>query len=209
MTHSIDTINPTLKDCLLVIDVQNDFCEGGALAVPGGNDVVALINTLSERFSTVVATQDWHPENHSSFASQQKNKQPFETTDMPYGAQTLWPDHCVQGSTGAEFHKSLNQNVFQNIIRKGFREQVDSYSAFFENDQTTPTGLSSYLKERGIQKVYCVGLAYDFCVRFSAEDAMKQGFETVVIDSACRAIDMEGSRQAATDAMLSVGITII
>jgi len=209
MNDLLESLTPAVNDCLLIIDVQNDFCENGALAVPNGDDVVELINTLSERFSTVVATQDWHPRNHASFATQHSGKQPFDTIKMPYGDQTLWPDHCVQSTTGAQFHPKLDQRVFQNIIRKGFRDHIDSNSAFFENDQTTTTGLSGYLKERGIKRVFCAGLAYDFCVRFSAEDARKEGFETVVLTDACRSIDMEGSKNAATEALESAGVSLL
>jgi len=195
-------------DCLLIIDVQNDFCENGALAVPDGDAVVDIINALSKQFANVVATQDWHPAGHSSFASVHDGRSPLEQIDMPYGPQTLWPDHCVQGSHGAEFHPKLETNAIQNTIRKGFRQPIDSYSAFFENDHTTTTGLSGYLRERGIKRVFCVGLALDFCVRFSAEDARREGFETVVIEDACRGIDMNGSVAAARDAMQQAGVVL-
>lgn len=202
-------LNTTNTDCLLIIDVQNDFCEGGALAVPEGDAVVDIINQLSEQFSTVVATQDWHPAGHSSFASVHQGHSPLEQIDMPYGPQTLWPDHCIQGSKGAQFHPQLSTNAIQNVIRKGFRQPIDSYSAFYENDHSTTTGLSGYLKERGIKRVFCVGLALDFCVRFSAEDARKEGFETVVIEQACRGIDMDGSVSAAKQAMNEAGVQLI
>ncbi|MGB1009124.1 MAG: bifunctional nicotinamidase/pyrazinamidase [Thiolinea sp.] len=198
----------TENDLLLVIDVQNDFCPGGALAVPDGDAVVPVINTLMDDFQHVVLTQDWHPGGHSSFASGHAGAEPFSMTDMSYGSQTLWPDHCVQGSPGAEFHPHLRVNRAELIIRKGFRPAIDSYSAFFENDQSTPTGLTGYLKERGIKRVFCCGLATDFCVRFSAEDAVKQGFETVVIEEACRAIDMDGSLAVAREAMMAKGIKL-
>jgi len=201
-------IQTTDTDCLLIIDVQNDFCKAGALAVPDGDAVVGVINSLSPQFSTVVATQDWHPAGHSSFASVHDGRSPLEQIDMPYGPQTLWPDHCIQGSKGAEFHPQLNTNPFQNTIRKGFRQPIDSYSAFFENDHSTTTGLSGYLRERSIQRVFCVGLALDFCVRFSAEDARREGFETVVIESACRGIDMDGSVEAARQSMLAAGVAL-
>jgi len=197
------------SDCLLIIDVQNDFCKGGALEVPGGDEVVAVINQLSKQFSNVVATQDWHPAGHSSFASVHEGHSPLEQIDMPYGPQTLWPDHCVQGSNGALFHPELQTDSIQNIIRKGYRQPIDSYSAFVENDHTTTTGLGGYLRERGINRVYCVGLALDFCVRYSAEDARKEGFETFVIENACRGIDMGGSVSAATSAMKESGVQII
>ena len=195
-------------DCLLIIDVQNDFCIGGALAVPDGDAVVEPINSLSAQFANVVATQDWHPAGHSSFASVYDGRSPLEQIDMPYGPQTLWPDHCIQGTQGAEFHSQLNSNVVQNTIRKGFRQQIDSYSAFFENDHTTTTGLSGYLRERGIKRVFCVGLALDYCVRFSAEDARREGFETIVIEAACRGIDIDGSVDAARTAMRDAGVEL-
>jgi len=197
------------NDCLLVIDVQNDFCAGGALAVPDGDAVVDQINALCGQFSIVVGTQDWHPAQHASFASVHAGQDPFSQITMPYGPQTLWPDHCVQGTSGADFHPKLNTELMQNIIRKGFRSSIDSYSAFFENDHTTTTGLSGYLKERGVQRVFCVGLATDYCVRFSAEDAIKEGFETYVIESACRGIDMEGSVDAAKESMNALGVRLV
>ena len=185
-----------VTDVLLVIDVQNDFCPGGNLAVAGGNEIVPLVNRLAHGFAHVVLTQDWHPAGHSSFASTHPGKGPFEMIEMPYGPQTLWPDHCIQGTDGAAFHKGLDIPHAELIIRKGFRKAIDSYSAFFENDHTTPTGLGGYLKERGFSHVTCVGLAFDFCVRFSAEDARALGFDTEVIEGACRAIDLNGSADA-------------
>jgi nicotinamidase/pyrazinamidase len=178
---------------LVVVDVQNDFCPGGALAVEHGDEVVPLINHLIESSEHVVLTQDWHPADHSSFASQHENRRPFETIDLAYGPQTLWPDHCVQGSRGAEFHSDLQWTKAELILRKGFRRPIDSYSAFFENDHTTPTGLGGYLRERGISHVILTGLATDFCVGFSALDARKLGFTVSVVEAACRAIDLEGS----------------
>jgi len=201
-------LRTTDNDCLLIIDVQNDFCESGALAVPDGDAVVATINSLSQQFVNVVATQDWHPDGHSSFASVHSGRSPLEQIDMPYGPQTLWPDHCVQGSHGAQFHPQLNTDHIQNIIRKGFRQPIDSYSAFYENDHTTSTGLSGYLRTRGIERVFCVGLALDFCVRFSAEDARREGFETVVVEDACRGIDLDGSVEAARQSMLDAGVAL-
>lgn len=198
----------TENDVLLVIDVQNDFCPGGALAVPDGDAVVPIINTLMDDFQHVVLTQDWHPLGHSSFASSHEGAEPFSVADMPYGEQTLWPDHCVQGTSGAEFHPELKVERAELIIRKGFRPAIDSYSAFFENDQRTSTGLTGYLKERGFKRVFCCGLATDFCVRFSAEDAVKQGFETVVIEEACRAIDMGGSLAVAREALNDMGVEL-
>ncbi len=178
---------------LLVIDVQNDFCPGGALEVPDGDAVVPVVNALMERFSVVVLTQDWHPVDHSSFASAHPGRQPFETVEMPYGPQILWPDHCVQGTAGADFHPDLDTTAGQAVVRKGFRRDVDSYSAFFENDHATPTGLAGYLKARGVTEVLLCGLATDFCVGFSALDAVGCGFSATVIEDACRAIDLDGS----------------
>ena len=178
---------------LLVIDVQNDFCPGGALEVPGGDGIVPLVNALMARFSVVILTQDWHPADHASFASAHPGRKPFETVEMPYGPQVLWPDHCVQGTRGAAFHPDLDTRSGQTIIRKGFRREVDSYSAFFENDHVTPTGLAGYLKEREVTEVFLCGLATDFCVGFSALDAVKCGFSATVIEDACRAIDLNGS----------------
>ncbi len=197
------------SDILIVIDVQNDFCAGGALAVPGGEAVVELANRLGRRFANVVLTQDWHPAGHLSFASSHEGKAPFETTDMPYGPQVLWPDHCVQGSAGAAFHRNLDIPHAALVVRKGFRLEIDSYSAFFENDHATATGLGGYLRERGLSRVYLSGLATDFCVQFSALDAREQGFETTVIEDACRAIDLGGSLDAAMAAMGEAGVGII
>lgn len=195
-------------DILIVIDVQNDFCSGGALAVPGGGEVVPLINRLAHGFAHVVLTQDWHPAGHSSFASSHPGKAAFETVGMPYGPQTLWPDHCIQTSPGAEFHKGLDIPHAELVIRKGFRRAIDSYSAFFENDRKTPTGLGGYLRERGFSHVTCVGLAFDFCVRYSAEDARTLGFDTDVIEGACRAIDLGGSAEAARRSFAERGIVL-
>jgi nicotinamidase/pyrazinamidase len=194
---------------LVVIDVQNDFCPGGALAVPDGDAVVPVVNALMQRFEHVVLTQDWHPPQHRSFASAHPGKQPFETTDLSYGTQVLWPDHCVQNTTGAAFHRALDLSKAELILRKGFRREIDSYSAFFENDRKTPTGLAGYLRERGLTRVVLAGLATDFCVRYSAEDAAAQGFETVIVEDACRGIDNAGSLQAAYEsfARLKVKLT--
>ncbi|MGJ5180858.1 bifunctional nicotinamidase/pyrazinamidase [Bradyrhizobium oligotrophicum] len=185
------------EDALLVIDVQNDFCPGGALAVADGDAVVPVINRLSGLFEHIVLTQDWHPAGHSSFASSHPGQAPFECVTMPYGPQTLWPDHCIQGTKGAAFHADLATDKAQLIIRKGFRPAIDSYSAFFENDRATPTGLAGYLRERGLKRVFLVGLATDFCVHYSAVDARRLGFAAVVIDDACRGIDLGGSMAAA------------
>jgi nicotinamidase/pyrazinamidase len=175
-------------DALLVIDVQIDFCPGGGLAVPGGDAVVPVINRLAGRFRHVILTQDWHPPDHRSFASAHPGKKPFETVALPYGQQVLWPDHCVQETRGAEFHPGLRAQHAELILRKGFRAEVDSYSAFFENDRTTPTGLTGYLRERGLRRLFLTGLALDYCVRYSAEDAIKGGFAATVIADACRGI---------------------
>ncbi|MEM7301440.1 MAG: bifunctional nicotinamidase/pyrazinamidase [Pseudomonadota bacterium] len=201
--------HPGRHDALLVIDVQRDFCAGGRLEVPGGDEVVAPINRLAEQFKTVAITQDWHPAGHSSFASSHAGAEPFSEIMMPYGPQVLWPDHCIQNSKGAKFHKQLDTSNAAVVIRKGFRPDIDSYSAFFENDHRTPTGLANYLRECGIQRVYCVGLALDFCVRFSAEDARAQGFETSVILNACRAIDQDGSLSGALNAMRNAGVQLL
>lgn len=193
---------------LIVIDVQNDFCPGGALAVQDGDQVVDPINEMIGDFDHVILTQDWHPEGHLSFANQHDGKSPFEQTIMPYGDQTLWPDHCVQGSQGAEFHSGLNWTKAEMVVRKGYRREIDSYSAFFENDKKTPTGLSGYLKERGISQLTMAGLATDFCVAFSAIDAASLGFDVEVILPACRAIDLEGSLNASMTAMRDAGVIL-
>ena len=193
---------------LLVIDVQNDFCPGGLLAVNGGDEIVPLINTLAGDFAHVVLTQDWHPAGHSSFASQHKGHAAFTQIEMPYGPQTLWPDHCIIGSSGAEFHQGLELPQAELIIRKGFRQAVDSYSAFFENDHKTPTGLGGYLKERGFSHITCVGLAFDYCVRYSAEDAKALGFEVQVIEAATRAIDLNGSVEDTMKSFVFHGIRL-
>jgi nicotinamidase/pyrazinamidase len=195
------------RDILIAIDVQNDFCPGGALAVPDGDAVVAPINALCARFAHVVLTQDWHPAGHESFASSHAGRAPFETIDLRYGAQTLWPDHCVQATPGAAFHADLQTDRAELILRKGFRREVDSYSAFFENDRETTTGLSGYLRTRGFTRVFLAGLATDFCVFYSALDAVREGFAAVLIEDACRAIDLQGSRAAARRAMREAGVT--
>ena len=195
-------------DVLLVIDVQNDFCPGGRLAVPGGHEVVPVINRLAREFRHVVLTQDWHPEGHSSFASSHKGQAPFSTIAMPYGPQTLWPDHCTWESDGARFHAGLDIPHAELVIRKGFRPEVDSYSAFFENDHKTPTGLMGYLRERNLTRVTCVGLAFDYCVRYSAEDAVSHGFDTFVIEEASRAIDLNGTAAATRASFRDRGIKL-
>ena len=193
---------------LVVIDVQNDFCPGGALAVTGGDEIVAPINAIMAEFDAVILTQDWHPAGHSSFASQHPGKAPLEMTEMPYGPQVLWPDHCVQGSLGAAFHPRLDTDRAELIIRKGFRAGIDSYSAFFENDHETATGLEGYLRTRGIDRLTLVGLATDFCVNFSAVDAAALGFEVTVHEAACRGIDLDGSLAAARTGMQEAGVTL-
>lgn len=197
-----------MTQALIVIDVQNDFCPGGALAVPEGDQIVPGINALIEAHETVILTQDWHPAGHSSFASSHTGKAPMELIEMPYGPQVLWPDHCVQGSEGAAFHKDLNTTRADLIIRKGFNPAIDSYSALFENDQKTPTGLEGYLRSRGITDLVMVGLATDFCVNFSAVDAAKQGFTVTVKQDLCRAIDFDGSLAAAQEGMKAAGVTL-
>jgi nicotinamidase/pyrazinamidase len=193
-------------EALVVIDLQNDFCPGGALAVAGGDEIVPIVNRLIARFDNVIMTQDWHPAGHSSFASSHPGKQPFETVEMPYGTQTLWPDHCIQGTRGAMFHSDLTWDKGQNVIRKGFRSAIDSYSAFYENDHSTPTGLGGYLKERGIGAVTLCGLATDFCVAFSAIDARKHGLDVTVKLDACRGIDLGGSMDAMMERMRAAGV---
>jgi nicotinamidase/pyrazinamidase len=181
------------NDALIVIDVQNDFCPGGALAVADGDAVIEPIHHVAAKFEHIVLTQDWHTAGHASFASAHPGKKPFEQIEVSYGMQTLWPDHCVQGSRGAEFHPSLQLTRAELILRKGFRPQIDSYSAFFENDRTTATGLAGYLRERSLTRVFLAGLAYDFCVGYSALDARRLGFEAIILRDACRAIDLNGS----------------
>jgi len=197
------------QKALIVIDVQNDFCPGGALAVENGDEIVPLVNHMIASHDHVVLTQDWHPAGHSSFASRHEGKAPFETIEVSYGPQTLWPDHCIQGSTGSEFHPDLEWTKAEMVIRKGFRTEIDSYSAFFENDHETPTGLSGYLKERSIAEVVLCGLATDFCVGFSALDAVTCGFKTSVVMQACRAIDLDGSLGVMTDTMRAAGVHLL
>lgn len=198
-----------MTKALIVIDVQNDFCPGGALAVPGGDDIVAGINGLMPGYERVILTQDWHPAGHGSFASSHPGHDPMNVIDMPYGPQVLWPDHCIQGSQGAAFHPDLNTDRADLIIRKGYNPAIDSYSAFFENDQKTPTGLEGYLRTRGVTELVMVGLATDFCVNFSAQDAAKLGFAVTVDQSLCRAIDFDGSLLAAQDAMRAAGVGLV
>jgi nicotinamidase/pyrazinamidase len=192
--------------CLVVVDLQNDFMPGGALAVPRGDEVVPLINRLAARFDNIVLTQDWHPRRHVSFASSHPGKKPFETIQLSYGAQVLWPDHCVQGTPGAVFHPDLNVTKAQLVIRKGHHAQIDSYSAFLEADRRTATGLAGYLRERKLEKLYVCGLATDFCVAWTALDARAAGFDTTVIEDACRAIDLDGSLARAWADMTAAGV---
>jgi nicotinamidase/pyrazinamidase len=191
----IETVD---RDVLLVIDVQNDFCDGGALAVPGGQEVVPVIHRIALAFRHVILTQDWHPRDHLSFASNHPGRAPFDTIETAHGEQVLWPDHCVQGSLGAAFHPHLLPDNAELILRKGFRSGIDSYSAFRENDRLTRTGLTGYLRERGLGRIFLAGLAYDYCVRYSAIDSVQAGFETYVVEDACRAID-RGDSVASTN----------
>lgn len=193
------------EEALIVIDAQVDFCPGGALAVPAGDETIAPINRLQDRYATRVLTQDWHPADHLSFAANHEGAAPYSQIEAPYGPQILWPTHCVQGTEGAGFHPALRTDA-DLIIRKGFRPAIDSYSAFFENDHKTPTGLAGYLRERGIGRIVLCGLALDFCVKFSAIDGAKAGFEVTVAEDACRAIDLDGSRAAALAEMDAAGV---
>ena len=191
---------------LVVVDVQNDFCPGGALGVRDGDAVVPIVNRLVPRFATRVLTQDWHPAGHRSFASSHPGRAPFETAELAYGEQVLWPDHCVQGTDGARFHPELATDAADLVLRKGFRPEIDSYSAFYENDRCTPTGLAGYLRGRGISRIVFVGLATDFCVAWSAIDGAREGFEVAVVEDACRAIDLDGSLAAAWEQMSASGV---
>jgi nicotinamidase/pyrazinamidase len=198
-----------MKTALLVIDVQNDFCPAGALAVVGGNEIIPHINEEMAKYDCVVLTQDWHPKGHSSFATSHEGKNPLELIKMPYGDQVLWPDHCIQGSKGAEFHPDLNIEQANAIIRKGSNPFIDSYSAFFENDRETPTGLDGYFKSLEIERINLVGLATDFCVNFSAQDAANLGYKVSVLEKMCRAIDLNGSLAAAKSEMQNCGVEFI
>ncbi len=197
------------SDALLVVDIQNDFCPGGALAVPGGDQIIPLVNALQARFEHVVLSQDWHPGGHQSFASSHPGRQPFEMIEVPYGLQVLWPDHCVQGTRGAEFHNELDTTRAKLIVRKGMYPHIDSYSAFRENDRRTSTGLAGYLKELNIRRLFLCGIATDFCVKWSALDARATGFDVVVIEDACRGINVDGSLEAARSEMLEAGVRLI
>ena len=192
-----------------MVDVQNDFCPGGALAMPRGDEVVPIVNRLAENFRSVVLTQDWHPAGHLSFASTHPGRSPYDTIAAPYGPQVLWPDHCVQGTRGAAFHDALRIPHAGLVLRKGLHRTIDSYSAFYENDRATPTGLAGYLRERGIKRVFLAGLALDFCVRYSAEDAVRGGFAVAVIDEACRGIDVAGSVRATWLSFTALGVVTI
>lgn len=196
------------SDVLLAVDVLNDFCPGGALEVPGGDEVVPIINNLAQHFRNVVLVQDWHPPGHLSFASTH-GKQPFDTIELPYGTQQLWPDHCVQGTWGAEFHAELSVPHAALVLRKGIHKEIDSYSALYENDRKTPTGLSGYLRERGFKRLFVAGLAFDFCVRFTAEDAARAGFAVVVVEDACRAIDVGGSLEDTRRSLAALAIPCV
>jgi len=202
-------IVPGPSDVLIVVDVQNDFCPGGNLAVPQGDETIAVINRLAGQFADVVLTQDWHPGGHQSFASSHPGKEPFHSVTMPYGPQVLWPDHCIQGTRGSAFHPRLDIPHAALVVRKGFRRHIDSYSAFYENDRKTPTGLGGYLRERGFTRTFMVGLAFDFCVRYSAEDARKEGFAVMVIEDACRGIDLGGSVAATRASFAALGIPCV
>lgn len=191
---------------LLVVDVQNDFCPGGELAVKSGDEIIAPVNAISPYFNHIIQTQDWHTPDHLSFASQHPGKNEYDTTELSYGTQVLWPDHCIQGSIGAEFHHHLDTTRTTLVIRKGFRREIDSYSAFFENDKTTRTGLTGYLKELGIEVLFITGLATDFCVQYSALDAISEGFEVYLVEDACRGIDLNNSVSDAYEAMKAAGV---
>ena len=202
-------LTPGDRDILLVVDIQNDFCPGGGLPVPRGDEVVPLINGLAAKFSHVALTQDWHPHGHLSFASSHPGKAPYQTIDVAYGRQVLWPYHCVQGTAGAAFRKDLEIPHAELVLRKGYHREIDSYSAFHENDRRTRTGLAGYLRERSFRRVFLAGLAFDFCVRYSAEDAHHEGFEAIVIEDACRGIDVDGSMAATRERFMASGIRCI
>ena len=197
------------RDVLVIVDVQNDFCPGGALAVPQGDQIVPAVNRLATEFAHVVLTQDWHPRGHASFASSHPGKQPFDTAEVSYGQQILWPDHCVQRTRGADFHPDLDVPHAELVLRKGFRTAIDSYSAFFENDRRTPTGLVAYLKERRLERITLCGLATDFCVFYSALDGRHAGFEVTVATGACRGINVDGSLDRAMRSMKEAGVTLL
>lgn len=197
------------QDVLLVVDVQNDFCPGGALAVTGGDQVIPVIHAIAPRFEHIILTQDWHPAGHHSFACAHQGKCAFDKVRVSYGEQTLWPDHCVQGTRGSEFHPDLNLTRAELVLRKGFRAEIDSYSAFFENDRATPTGLNASLRERGLARLFIAGLAYDYCVGYSALDARRLGFPAIVVRDACRAIDLNGSVAAIEREFAAAGVMVV
>ena len=202
-------IKPGADAALIVVDVQNCFTPGGSLAVDKGDEIIPLINRIARAFQNVVLTQDWHTAKHISFASSHAGKKPFDVIDLPYGKQVLWPDHCVQGTPGAQVRDDLDIPHAALVLRKGFRPTIDSYSAFYENDRKTATGLSGYLRERGFTRVFIAGLAFDFCVRYSAEDAQREGFDVVVIEDACRSIDMDRSEEVTRHRFKSLGIRCV
>jgi nicotinamidase/pyrazinamidase len=202
-------MKPNDRAILIIVDVQNDFCPGGALAVPHGDQIVPAVNRLAAEFAHVILTQDWHPRSHASFASSHAGRSPFDTIDVSYGEQILWPDHCVQGTRGADFHPGLDVPHAELVLRKGFRTAIDSYSAFFENDRRTPTGLLGYLKERRFERITLCGLATDFCVLYSAIDGRQSGFEVTVVTDACRGIDIDGSLAVAMRSMKEAGVTVL
>src|SRR6201982_2679332 len=204
-----DTITIGESDVPLGVDIQNDFCPGGKLAVPRGDEVVPIVNRVATRFRHVVLTQDWHPPGHRSFASSHRGKRPFETVTVDYGEQILWPDHCVQGTAGAQFHDGLQIPHAELVLRKGSRPTIDSYSAFYENDRATPTGLAGYLRERGLRRVFLAGLAFDFFVRCAAEASHREGFEAVVIEDGCRGIDVDGSVAATHQRLAELGVRCV
>jgi nicotinamidase/pyrazinamidase len=204
-----ERFTPGERDVLLVVDIQNDFCPGGNLGVPRGDEVVPIVNALAQKFAHVVLTQDWHPPGHQSFASSHPGKKPYDTITVAYGPQILWPDHCVRGTKGAAFRDDLDIPKAELVLRKGYHREIDSYSAFYENDRKTHTGLTGYLRERGFARVFLAGLAFDFCVRYSADDAHRERFEVVVIENGCRAIDVEGSADATRALFKELGIRCI
>lgn len=199
----------TPQDALIIVDVQNDFCPGGALAVPGGDQVIGAIHKISSRFEHVILTQDWHPAGHTSFASSHPGRKPYEMINLSYGPQKLWPDHCIQGTEGAEFHPALNLQQAEHTVRKGFHPTIDSYSAFFENDRTTSTGLDDYLRERRLTRVFLAGLAFDYCVGYSALDGKRLGFPTFVIQDGCRAINLNNSKMLMEVEFTLAGVGLI
>jgi nicotinamidase/pyrazinamidase len=196
-------------DAFIVVDVQNDFCPGGRLPVAQGDEIVSILNGLARCFQHVVLTQDWHPAGHQSFASSHPGKKPYDLIEVSYGPQILWPDHCVQGTQGAEFRDDLKITHAELVLRKGYHREIDSYSALYENDRKTPTGLAGYLRERGLKRIFVAGLAFDFCVRYSAEDAKREGFDVVVVENACRGIDLDGSVLATRKSLAALGIRCV